>query len=206
MRLRCRLSPNRSTAPLQYTCRLPAGQRDRSVTGAGRSRCARPGFTLLELIIVTALLSLLALIAAGPVMRARERAMVAAARAEIAQLTRSVAHFEAVNARLPQSLADLDGADLYEQAKVEICRFELTSAAGSEPAHLIIEARHPAARVGATTHYPVWNGRIDEVEMLTCGGGGGGGEEGAGPGDDGPGGGPGQGRGRGQGRGGGRGN
>jgi hypothetical protein len=41
---------------------------------------------------------------------------------------------------------------------------------GASPAdaYLVLEARHRGTSMGVTTHYPTWNGRIDQVDLGMC--------------------------------------
>jgi prepilin-type N-terminal cleavage/methylation domain-containing protein len=128
----------------------------------------RPGFTLLELLIVTAILSILAVLAVGPVMKARERAMVTAARVEINQAIRGLEYYTAVHATLPASLAELATTGFSHSRDIEFCRFEKVEGATRNEDYVIMEARHRAARRGAVSHHPAWDGRIDEIEIATC--------------------------------------
>lgn len=132
---------------------------------------ARVGFTLLELLLVTVILSLLAVIVAGPVGRARERAMHAAAKSELAQAIRAVEFYQGLNqGRLPATVADLAAVDYTPAPQVQVCRFVRTDAAVPAERYVTIDMRHRGSPRGVTTVYPSWQGRIDDKTITTCGG------------------------------------
>jgi prepilin-type N-terminal cleavage/methylation domain-containing protein len=132
---------------------------------------ARGGFTLLELLLVTVILSLLAVIVAGPVGRARERAMHAAAKSDLAQAIRAVEFYRGLNqGRLPATVADLAAVDYTPAPQIQVCRFVRTDAAVPAERYVTIDMRHRGSPRGVTTVYPSWQGRIDDKTITTCGG------------------------------------
>ena len=74
-----------------------------SVMTQGRSR----GFTLVELLVVMAIIGVLAAIAIPAYQGVRERAMIAAAISEIAVLQQEITEFWLINDRFPTGLAEI---------------------------------------------------------------------------------------------------
>jgi prepilin-type N-terminal cleavage/methylation domain-containing protein len=136
--------------------------------GSRRLLRARPGFTLLELVIVTVILSILALIVAGPVQRVRHRAMVTAARMDVRNAVGAAERHNIIEATLPATLAELAASGFHPSADIVFCRYEYVPGASPADAYLILEARHRGTSMGVTTHYPTWNGRIDQVDLGMC--------------------------------------
>lgn len=128
---------------------------------------ARQGFTLVELMFVTALLGLLAVIAVQPLARARQSAMVAAAVSDMHNIMKSVELYRIMNnGAFPASVEDLQTFDFVQTAEVEYCRFELMDA-GAPDAHVLITATHKRSGVLVTTRYPLWQGRIDQTDLVS---------------------------------------
>lgn len=151
----------------------------------------REGFTLLELLIVTVILGILAMLASIPVAKAREKAMVTAAKTELRQLSYAIELYWTERWVMPPSLGDLSGFS--RSPDIRVCDFTPGEEAG-EP-FVRLEAQHRASSTRVSTRYPVDGGRMVESPAPTaCADVGGGAvEEEEGPG-------------RGNGRGGGRGN
>jgi prepilin-type N-terminal cleavage/methylation domain-containing protein len=140
-----------------------------AVAGTGPRMRARPGFTLLELMLVTVILSLLALVAAGPIGRARDRAMNAAARADMARAIRAVEFYQAMNhGQMPATVAELASADYTPGAQIQVCRFQRTDAPSASGRSVTMDLRHRGSPRGVTTTHPTWSGRIEDKLLPTC--------------------------------------
>lgn len=105
-------------------CRVP-GQR-------------RRGFTLIELLMVTVILSILAMLVARPIAKAREKAMVAAAEAQVRHALDAAQQYQIVQGRLPTSVAELSTMGYRESADVKICHIDYPG----DASYLLIQARH----------------------------------------------------------------
>ena len=73
-----------------------------------------PGFTLLELLVVTVIIGTLSTMVAPSVQRAREQAQVGAAIAELRILQSELAVYIEINFEIPVSLAVIDRANLID--------------------------------------------------------------------------------------------
>lgn len=107
------------------------------------------------------------MIASIPLRQVRERAMLAAVKQSLKHASNAVAMYEAVNAKLPRTVTDIDEY-WKEGGGVVICRFTYTAAAGKNPAYVRIDARHRGMRVGVQTRYPTWVNRFQEQAMNNC--------------------------------------
>ncbi|CAN5701717.1 hypothetical protein BH23GEM10_BH23GEM10_09240 [soil metagenome] len=119
--------------------------------------------------IVTAILSLLALLAVGPLMKARERTMIAAARMEVSNMVKAAEMYRALNGRLPAEVALLDGAGHVQSPHLIVCRYELTSGQLRDLDQLRVDVRHAGTRRGVTTTHPASNGVTTELDLNECG-------------------------------------
>ena len=140
---------------------------ERRTAGGARLR-ARAGLTLLELLIVTAILSILALAAVGPVRRARDRAMTATARAEMTQMLRGAEMYNAIHGRLPASYQALATVDYRMSDDLQVCRFDYAAASGSTPDRLTVELRHRGTSTGVRAVHSSLQSSVSEVELATC--------------------------------------
>lgn len=130
---------------------------------------ARPGFTLVELMIVTAILSMLAMLAVPQIMKAREKAMVAAARTDLRRALQAIEMFRVLNhGAMPDSVQQLEAVDFHESSEHIVCRFEKVAAAGIIPEHVIVQIRHRGTTHGVTSEYPIWEARIEELDLGPC--------------------------------------
>lgn len=105
----------------------------------------RPGLTLVELLVATVIIGILALVAVVAAGRLRELAGVQAARMELRQVTVAIEHYRISEGVLPASLDDLAAAGYYEpSADVPYCEFHVHDKDG------YVHAR--ASYRGSTTH------------------------------------------------------
>jgi prepilin-type N-terminal cleavage/methylation domain-containing protein len=147
----------------------------------------RPGFTLLELMIVTAILAILAGVVVGPVLKARDRARDAAARVELRHAMRAIDFYEALNARLPETVAELASADFSFGPDIMVCGFTRVTGGGGNAGYVEVQVQHRGSRTLLETQHPAWSGRIEEQDRR-CNEGGGQGNGGQGNGGQGNGG------------------
>lgn len=131
-------------------------------------RRARPGLTLLELMLVTAILSILAMVAVPQIRKTRQRAMMTAARMDMREALRAIEMYRVLNhGALPQNLQQLESVEYHESDQNIVCRFEVVTG-GGDPDRVAIDIRHSRATRGMRSEYPTWEGRIDEVDLGTC--------------------------------------
>ena len=126
---------------------------------------SRRGFTLLEMMVVTVIIAILAMIAAIPLRQVRERAMLSAVKQELHQAVDAIAMYEATHAKLPTTIIQLDSMGWSESGGVVLCRFSYV--AGTTP-YVRIDARHRGMKRGVQTRYPTWPGRYQEQAMANC--------------------------------------
>jgi prepilin-type N-terminal cleavage/methylation domain-containing protein len=141
----------------------------RVLSGAPVRVRARGGFTLIELMLVTMILSVLAILAAGPVIKARQRAMTAAARVDLARAIRAVEVYQAVNhGQLPSAMGDLASVDYAPSPQIVVCFFRRHDAATAPERYVEIDMKHRGSDAGVATEHPTWGGLIAEVNLGDC--------------------------------------
>lgn len=114
---------------------------------------SRAGLTLVELLIVTVILGALALLVAKPIAKARDEAMIAAAKAQVRNTTSAIERHLAVTGNLPRSLDDLAPYGYADSRNIELCGFIYVPAQGNNEPMVIVEAlRDGASRVVHTRH------------------------------------------------------
>jgi len=122
------------------------------------------GFTLIELMTVTVIIGILAIIAVGVMGTMRERAYVATTISELRNTVTAVELYRTSTFEWPGSPEDLVVVGFTPSAEVEFCRFEFVSAGGGEDEHLALQARHLSATTAVETLYPIWGGRMEQIE------------------------------------------
>lgn len=113
--------------------------------------------------IVTVVLSILAMIVARPLGAARERAMVAAAQGQMRNTISAIEQYVVINGQLPRRLTDLESVGIGRGGSVEVCWFEYSTGAGGQEPYVLVEARHRASKSVVQTRHPVYNGRMDVI-------------------------------------------
>lgn len=112
----------------------------------------RDGFTLMELMMVTIIIGVLATVAMAGFTRVREQSMTAATRSELRNLITAAEMYRAVNGVLPERLADLvDGGFHRGSSNIGYCRFERTA---GPPEGILVEAAHVGSHVHLVARYP----------------------------------------------------
>ena len=148
----------------QQSCR-----RDVRLECSGR-RTSRPGFTLLELMIVTAILGILALLAVGQVQKSRERAIVAATKMDMKNAMKSATMFEITNGRWPVSRAEIEAVGYTRSREIIYCTFELVPGATPEETFIRMAAMHRASKTRVDMRHPLWKD-FQEAPAPLCAGG-----------------------------------
>jgi general secretion pathway protein G len=74
----------------------------------------RPGFTLIEMMIVSVIVGLLAALAIPNLSRAREKAMVVKAIGDVKAIQQEITEYSLDHSRLPSSLADIGRAGMLD--------------------------------------------------------------------------------------------
>jgi prepilin-type N-terminal cleavage/methylation domain-containing protein len=128
---------------------------------------SREGFTLIELMIVTVIIGVLAIIASQPLGRARDRAMVGAAKHEVRAVANAIGVYEAMRSTWPTDLDQLEDVKYRRNGDIVFCRFELVPASAISPAHVKLEASHRRSKTHVVLDYPAWGERMDEVESTS---------------------------------------
>ena len=121
----------------------------------------RPGFTLVELMLVTLLLGVLATIAAESFSALKQRSMTAATRAELRNVMTAVERYRTVTGLLPSDLDDLVNGGFHRpSANVNYCTFERDD---GPPADVRLEAAHRGSTRHLVARYPSWSVEMHEV-------------------------------------------
>ena len=112
----------------------------------------REGFTLMELMLVTIIIGVLASVAVASYSGLRSKSMVAATRLEMRNLLTAAEAYRAVTGLLPSTLADLENGGFHSSSQnIEYCDFTLTA---GPPSELRIEAAHRGSNVHLVAQYP----------------------------------------------------
>ncbi|MGQ0815703.1 MAG: hypothetical protein ACT4O1_14805 [Gemmatimonadota bacterium] len=98
--------------------------------------------------------------------QSRERAMVEAARIEIARMMAAIDKHQALYSTLPERLSDLNRVGYREGGGVIICKFEPHSDAG-RTAFIELEAKHRSARTSVGARHPD-RGTASETANVNC--------------------------------------
>jgi len=113
--------------------------------------------------LITVIIGILAMIGASTVDGTRGRAMVAAAKAELRQVTGAIERYSTIHGVFPAALEDLEEVGYAESQDVRVCRFEPGERQRDEEAYILVQTAHRSSEVGVQTRYPVWGTRMDEV-------------------------------------------
>lgn len=125
-----------------------------------------PGFTLVELLLVTVVLGILASIVSPYFMRARDQAYAAQIQADVRHLVEGVeAYLSMHDGAFPTSLEELEGGSTYvHTSEVQYCLFvSVPRSPGREP-YILAQAGHPATTTKVFILYPIWRGRMIEFD------------------------------------------
>lgn len=112
----------------------------------------RGGFTLLELMIVTVIIGVLASVAVASYAGLRERSKIAATRAELRNLLNAAETYRSITGLLPETLDILvNGGYHASSGNIDYCEF---SRDPGPPEDLRIEAAHKGSNVHLVAQYP----------------------------------------------------
>jgi type II secretory pathway pseudopilin PulG len=115
------------------------------------------------------ILSVLAVIAAGPIGKARERAMHGAARTDLARALRAVEIYQAENmGQMPPNIAALESANYTPAPQIQVCRFQRNDSAVPANRTVEIDMKHRGTDRGVTSIHPTWGGRINDRMLPNC--------------------------------------
>jgi prepilin-type N-terminal cleavage/methylation domain-containing protein len=124
------------------------------------------GFTLVELLLVTVVLGILASIVSPYFMQAREQAYTAQIQADVRHLMEGVETYVAMHdGAFPTSLEELEGGSTYvHTTEVQYCLFvAVPRSPGREP-YILAQAGHPATTTKVFILYPIWGGGMIEFD------------------------------------------
>ena len=126
----------------------------------------KDGFSLIELLLVTVVLGVLATIVAPYFGTARERAVASQMKADIRHLKEGVETFIIMNGgRFPGSLEELEEGSTYNKtAEVEYCTFLPVPPSSWREGYVIAMAAHPATTIKMFIVYPLWGSQILEFD------------------------------------------
>lgn len=126
----------------------------------------RRGFTLIELMLVTVIVGVLASIVAPYFVQARERAYLAQMQADVRHLIEGVETFVSLNnGSFPTSIADLEALSTYTPTRdVEYCLFTAVPRAPGRDPYIIALAGHAATTTKVFIVYPTWGSRISDFD------------------------------------------
>ena len=112
----------------------------------------RGGFTLLELMIVTVIIGVLASVAVASYSGLRERAKIAATRVEVRNLLNAAETYRSITGLLPETLDILVNGGYHASSEnIDYCEFTRNP---GPPEDLRIEAAHKGSNVHLVAHYP----------------------------------------------------
>ncbi len=132
----------------------------------GRVRPGDRGFTLIELILVTVVLGLLAAIVSPYFGRARDRAYLAQMQVDARHLMEGVETYASLNdGAVPTSIEDLEEGSTYTPtSEVEYCVFVAVPGAPGRDPYVIAMAGHPATTTKVFIVYPLWGSRMIDFD------------------------------------------
>lgn len=112
----------------------------------------REGYTLIELMVVTVIIGVLATMSIASFSGLREKSMIEATRVEIRTVITSAERYRAVHGLLPTSLEELVDAGFHQRSRnIDYCNFTRDD---GPPVDLVIEAAHKGSPVHLVARYP----------------------------------------------------
>ena len=129
-------------------------------------RPGRRGFSLMELLLMTVVLGILASIVAPYFVRAREGAVVAVMEADVHELMEGMEIYATLHdGRWPTSLADVQSDGTYAPSgEVRYCAFLSIPASPGRGPYVLAIAGHPDSTVKILVLYPIWGSRMLEFD------------------------------------------
>lgn len=125
----------------------------------------REGFTLLELMLVTVIIGVLATVMMGAYSGIKERAKTAVTRSELRNVVTAAEAYRSVTGLLPASLDDLVEGGFHRQSpNIDYCEFERQA---GPPADLRVVAAHRGSTTHLVAQYPSWGVVVRETVGTT---------------------------------------
>lgn len=128
----------------------------------------RAGFTVIELMIVTVVIAILALLVAGPLTKAREGAMDAASRVELRRAMDAVEMSTAVHGALPSSVTALTAHGFRPGKDVAWCMFQRVEPGDGSGSYVAMEVQHVGSPTRVRARYPGFTGFLTERVSGVC--------------------------------------
>jgi prepilin-type N-terminal cleavage/methylation domain-containing protein len=125
----------------------------------------RPGFTLLELMVVTTIIAILAVLGSIPLRAARERAYVTATRGELNTAMKYILMYEVENGTFPPHLLALRQYGFTPSGQIAFCSYWRVAAAGGTPAYFQLSAMHKGSRTQLEVRHPIWQNQFRETQV-----------------------------------------
>lgn len=129
----------------------------------GRNRDTA-GFTLVELLLVTVILGLLASISAPYFAAAREKAWAAAVMSDVRNAITAVEMYVANENSWPSTIDQVESAGWTASQDTEVCLFIPVPATPYRGDYFILVAAHPASETVVWTAYPILDGRVNSFQ------------------------------------------
>ncbi|HKJ92698.1 MAG TPA: prepilin-type N-terminal cleavage/methylation domain-containing protein [Longimicrobiales bacterium] len=122
----------------------------------------RTGFTLVELMLVTVIIGILATVAVAEYSSVRDKSMLAVVHTELRQTMTDIERYQAVTGTLPATLDDLVNGGYHVKSKnVNYCTFEVQTG-GPEP-YVEMEAAHKSSTTHLEARYPLWGVKTQQI-------------------------------------------
>lgn len=120
--------------------------------GPWRGRAGgRPGLTLVELLVVTTIIGVMALVAVTASGRFRELAATQATKLELRDLASAIERYRFIEGTLPAGLEDLTATGYYEKSpEVDYCEFRLYP----EDGYVYARAAYTSSKTHVELRYP----------------------------------------------------
>jgi hypothetical protein len=128
----------------------------------------RRGVGLPVVLIVTLLMSALALWGATALRGARDKRMVEAAERDITRMMDAVDEYQALYSTLPRRLSDLNKVGYREGGGMVVCMFTYNEGERAGADYLDLAIRHRSAENGAWTEYPSGQRMIKWMPIPEC--------------------------------------
>jgi general secretion pathway protein G len=128
------------------------------------------GFTLVELLVVTVILGVLASLVAPFVGAARDKAYIKVARTDIRNLQNAIEAFASIEQAMPSTIDELIDRGYYSTSpNVGVCAFTRIPEAPWRPASVLLMVAHDGSPVSLYTVYPIQGGRVTELTTSRLG-------------------------------------
>lgn len=112
----------------------------------------------MELMIVTVIIGILAMMVAIPVNNARENAQITSVRVELRHVMTAIEMYAGARAEPPGSLDELVVVGYEPAHNIAYCRFEVVDIGPPADRYVLLEAQHIATKTRLRTRYPGHSG------------------------------------------------